>query len=76
MLIVVPFQDTAGLDFDEDLVEFLNSSKFDVNRIMLLTVDGTPAMFATKKKKVILSCYELRSVFIRCHRWIHQCAPR
>jgi hypothetical protein len=27
------------------------SSKFDVNRIMLLTVDGTPAMFATIKER-------------------------
>jgi hypothetical protein len=39
----------TGLDFDKDLVGFLNFSKFDVNRIMLLTVDGKPAMFATKK---------------------------
>jgi hypothetical protein len=47
MLIVVPLQDTTGLDFDKDFVGFLNSSKFDVNRIMLLTVDGKPAIFAT-----------------------------
>lgn len=50
ILFVVPLQGTTGLDFDEDLVGFLNSSKFDVNRIMLLTVDGTPAILATKKK--------------------------
>jgi len=51
MLFVVPLEDTTGLDFDNDLVGFLNSSKFDVNRIMLLTVDGTPATFATRKER-------------------------
>jgi hypothetical protein len=53
MLIVVPLllHCTTGLDFDKDLVGFLNSSKFDLNRIMLLTIDGKPAMFSTKKKR-------------------------
>jgi len=51
ILIVVPLQETRGLDFDNGLVGFLNSSKFDVNRIMLLTVDGTPAMFTTIKER-------------------------
>jgi len=51
MFIVVPLQDTTGLDFDNDLVGFLSSSKFDVNSITLLTVYGTPEMFATRKER-------------------------
>jgi len=50
MLIVVPLQDTTGLDFDNDLVGFLNSSKFDVNRIMLMKIDGTTGNVCYKKR--------------------------
>lgn len=46
---VLRLRGTTGLEFDVRLVAFGNSSKSDVNGIILLTLYGTPAMVATKK---------------------------
>jgi hypothetical protein len=46
---VLRLRGITGLEFDVRLVAFRNSSKSDVNGIILLTLYGTPAMVATKK---------------------------